>query len=136
MRFHLGEHGVAGAVQNRFDARHAFAAESVAERAHNRHRAADGRLVPQLPALPLREQEQRRAVVRDDILVRGDDGLPREERGADVVDGRPGPANRFDDDLDVAGEQVVERVGPDDAVRRRIRAAGRACRAPAGRRCA
>jgi hypothetical protein len=27
------------------------------------------------------------------------------------------PANRFDDDLDVAGEQVVTRVGPDDAVR-------------------
>ena len=69
---------------------HAIARQAVAERAHDRHRAADGRFEPQLPSLPLGQRQQRRPLVRDDLLVRGDDRLAGQERGADVVDGRLG----------------------------------------------
>ena len=59
-RLHARQHGVARAVQNRDDAREPIAGEAVADRAHDRHRAADGGLEAQLPPLPLGELEQRR----------------------------------------------------------------------------
>ena len=56
----LRQHGVGRAVQDRDDARDPIAGETVAERAHDRHRAADRRLEPQLAALPLGQRQQRR----------------------------------------------------------------------------
>ena len=50
--------------------------------------------------------------MRDDRFVRGDHRLAREQGGAHVVHCRLGAWNGFDDDVDVAGEEVVEAVGP------------------------
>ena len=54
-------HGVGGAVQDRDQARDAIAGEPFADRAHDRHRAADRRFEAQLPALP---RGERRAALR------------------------------------------------------------------------
>ena len=53
-----------------------------------------------------------------DLLARGDHRLAGEKRGADVVDRRLAPRDRFDDDVDVAREQVVEALGPVQAGKR------------------
>ena len=119
-RVHVRQHGIAGAVQDRVDARDPLAGEAVAQRANDRHRAADRRLEAQLPPLPLGERQQRVTVVRDDLLVRRDHRFAGEQRAADVVDGRLGADDRFDDDVDVAGEQVVEPVGPGQTAGERL----------------
>ena len=59
-------------------------------------------------------------VVRDDLLVRRDDRLAGEQRAAHVVAGRLGADDRLDDDVDVAGEQIVEPVGPRQTAGQRL----------------
>ena len=46
-------------------------------------------------------------MTRDDLLVRRDDGLAGEQRGANPVGGRLDAADRFDDDVGVALEHIV-----------------------------
>jgi len=52
--------------------------------------------------------------MRDDQLVRGDDGLAREQGAPDVVNRGLAAADGFDDDVDVAGKEIVEAIGPDE----------------------
>ena len=53
--------------------------------------------------------------MRDHLLAGGDHRLAGQQRRADVVDRRFAAGNRFDDDVDVAGEEVVEALGPGEA---------------------
>src|SRR5207247_7844797 len=96
------------------DALQAVAGETVADGADDRHGAANRRLEAQLASLPRRQPEQRRPVARDDLLVRGDDRLSCEERRADPGGRRVQSADRFDDDVDIAGEDRVDVDGPGD----------------------
>ena len=76
-RFHPRQHGVRRPVQNADDAREPIAGEPFADGADDRHRAADRRFVAKLPALALGQRQERRPFTGDDLLVRGDDRLPR-----------------------------------------------------------
>ncbi len=98
----------------------ALAGQPVAERPHDRHRAADGGFEAKLPPLPLGQREQRVPVVGDHLLVGGDHRLARQQRAAHVVHGRLGADDGLDDDVDVAGQQVVEPVGPHQAAGERL----------------
>ena len=63
---------------------------------------------------PLRagEREQLGAVVRDELLVGGHDGLAGGERAAHPAAGRIEPADEFHDDVGVRLEHVVGALGP------------------------
>jgi hypothetical protein len=83
-------------------------------------------------ALLAGQAEQLAALVRDQLLVGGDDRLLRRDRGAVIAAGRIEPADDLDDQVDVGTEQVVEVLGP----RRRTAAPSRrACARPGGCRC-
>ena len=112
--------GVGRGVQDRVDARDAVAGEAVADRADDRDRAADGRLEAKLPPLARGERQQRRAVPRDRLFVRRDDGFAGGERGANPLDRRVDAADRFDDDVGVALEHVGDLGRPGDAGERRM----------------
>ena len=118
-RFHPRQHRIGGAVQDGDNARDAIAGEAVADRADDRHRAADRRLEPQLTSLTAGQREQRRAVPRDDLFVRGDDRLAGEERGANPVGRRLDAADRLDHHVDVADEHLIDARRPPDARCRR-----------------
>ena len=118
-RFDPGEHGIRGAVENADDPRQAITGQPFAHRAHDRHRAADGGFEPQLPALTRRERQERRAALRDHLLVRRDDRLARGQRRVDPVGCRLEAADRLDDDVGVRGENVVESRRPGNRARTR-----------------
>src|SRR5204862_4619680 len=124
-RLHRRQHGVRRAVEDGVDPREAVAGQAVADRADDGHRAADGGLKAELTALSRREREQPPSVARDDLLVRRDDRFPGPQGVAPPVGGRIEPADRFDDDVDVAGEQLVDRCGPPDLRELRMRGAFR-----------
>src|SRR5262249_17330488 len=90
--------------------------KAVADRAHDRHRAADSRLVSELPALARRQRQQRRAGVRNDLLVGGNDRLAGCERLANPARRRLEATNRLDDHVDIPVQDVVVVVGPADGV--------------------
>ena len=136
---HPRQHGVARAVQDRVDPRARDRRPGRRQRAHDRHGAADGGLEPQLPPLPLGERQQRRPMVRDDLLVGGDDGLPGQQGRPHVVDGRlavkrprRGCRRRWRADRRTGRSR---RARDARATRRQPGRAGRACRARGGRRC-
>ena len=71
---HLVEHVVGGAVDDAEHARHAVARERLAHRADDRDGAGDGGLEVQVDAGRVGRRVERRAVLREQRLVGGDDG--------------------------------------------------------------
>ena len=57
--------------------------------------------------------------MRDDLLVRGDDRFPGDERRTNPFGGRLDAANRLDDDVRVAGEDVGDLRRPRDVAAKR-----------------
>src|SRR6059036_3668927 len=57
--------------------------------------------------------------MRDDLLVRGDDRFAGDERRANPLGRRLDAANRLDDDVRVAGEDVADVRRPDDIAAKR-----------------
>ena len=76
--------------------------------ADDRHRPADGCFESQLTSLARRERPERRAVVRNHLLVGGDHRLAGFQRAPNPVGRRVEAADRFDDDVDVALQDFVE----------------------------
>src|SRR5205823_1108589 len=58
-----------------------------------------------------------------DFLARGDNRFTGEERGTDVIDRGLLAGDGFDDDVDIAGEEIVEALGPGE-LGERLRLAG------------
>ena len=56
-------------------------------------------------------------MARNELLVCGDDRFACKERGAHPLGGRLDAADRLDDDVDVARQDVVDAIGPDDSAR-------------------
>src|SRR5262249_1936071 len=120
-RFYLREHGVRRAVEDRVDGDHAIAGEAVADRAHDRHGAADSSLEAQLSSLPCGERRKRGAVPGNHLLIGGDDGFAGSEDGTNPVGGRLNAANRLDDDVGVALEDLGNLRRPGDTVQTGMR---------------
>jgi hypothetical protein len=112
--FHAREHGVGSAVQNRYDARDAIAGQAL-NRAHDWHGAADRGLETQLTALAGGERPERRSMAGNELLVCGDDRFACKERGACPRSGRLDPADCLDHDVDIARQDVIDAIGPDDS---------------------
>ena len=112
-RFHPRQHRVASCRSGSRRWRHAVAGEPVADRAHDRHRAADRRFEPQLPPLPLGERQQRGPVLRHRLLVRGDDRFAAAQRRADLIDRRLDAAESASTMMSTSlASRIVEAVGP------------------------
>src|SRR5262245_14667982 len=56
--------------------------------------------------------------MRHDLLAGGDNRFASQQGGANVICSRFTAGHGFDDDVDVAGEEVVEALGPVDAGQR------------------
>jgi hypothetical protein len=108
------EHGVGRAVQNRYDPREPVAGQAL-QRAHDWHGAADRGFEAQLPALARGERPKRRPVARHELFVCGDDRFACKERRAQPLGGRLQTADRLDHDVDIARQDIVDAIGPDDS---------------------
>ena len=98
---HRRQDVVRGAVQDAVDAFEPVPGETLAQRFDDWDPAGDRGLEGQRQALFLGASGERRPVLSDQRLVRGDDVLAMIERGLDHPPGNPvGPADQFDDDLD------------------------------------
>ena len=111
---HLVEDEVGGAVDDAEHPRDPIARERLAQRAQDRDRARDGRLVEQVASGPVRGGVERRAVGGEQRLV------GRHDRGAVVEGTQDQRAGRLDatDDLDdeVGPRDQLLRVGREQAV--------------------
>jgi hypothetical protein len=109
---HRREDRVGRAVQDRPDPCDTVRGEVRGERVDDRDAAGDRGLEPERGAGPARDGLELRAVVRDDVLVGGDDRLAGAERGRDQRVGGLVAAHQLADDVDVGvGHQVGGRVG-------------------------
>ena len=72
-----------------------------------------------------RQIAELRAVMRDQLLVRGHDRLARQQRRPHPFVRRMQPADELDDDVDVARQDVVDRLGPGDRRRHPVDALAR-----------
>ena len=112
---HRAQDEVGRAVDDAADAaRSGSPARSDGQRPEDRDPAADRRLEPERRAGPPGDRLELRAVVGDDVLVGGDDGLAHRQRGGDQRVGRLVATHQLDDDVDVVvGHEVGRRVGDD-----------------------
>ncbi len=106
---HTGEDVVGRAVDDPHDPVDPVARERFAQRAHERDPARDRRLEEQVDSRGLGRLEELLAEVGEQLLVRGDHGLPDCQRLDDELAGRLDPADDLDDDVDVL--VVDDRVG-------------------------
>ena len=105
---HAGQDEVGGAVDDAEDAPDRFAAQALAQGAHERDPAGDGRFEQQVDAVFVGGAEQLDTDVGQQLLVRRDDRLAGGEGGGDQLAGGFDPADHLDDDVDVrVGDDVV-----------------------------
>ncbi len=115
---HAGEDVVAGAVEDAVDAREGIAGEPLAQRLHDRDRAADRRLEIERDAVLLGERRELEAVLGEQRLVGGDDRFASRQRGLDRALRRIAlPAHQLDEDVDLG--VGCERDGVGDPTRLR-----------------
>ena len=105
---HLGEDVVGRAVDDADDSPDRFAAQALAQAAHERDAAGDGGFEEQVDAVAIGSLEQLDADVGEQLLVRRDDRLAGGEGGRDQLAGRLDAADDLDDEVDVGvGDDVV-----------------------------
>ena len=97
---HLGEDEVGRTVEDAADLEDLLAGEGLRDRAHDRDRPADRRLVGDGHAPLGRERAQFGAARREQVLVGGDDVLAGAQRRLDEPGRDAGPPDAFDDDVD------------------------------------
>jgi len=114
----------------KLDAAEALARERLLQRADQRDPAPDGRLEVQVQALGVRGVEQLAPARREQLLVRGDDGLVAFERRQEQRARGFEPADQLADDVDVGLARDVMRIVGElhagDAARSGARAVERA----------
>ena len=116
---HVGQHVVAGAVQNPVDAREPVGRETLAQRLDDGDPAGDGGFEAEVGAVRLGALGERRAAVRDQRLVRRHHVHAAAERAPDEIQGgSAGAADQLDRHVDVALGQRRSVVDPGDAVER------------------
>ena len=109
---HRGEDVVGRAVDDAADPPDLVGGEVAGERREDRDAAGDRGLEAQRRARPAGDRLQLRAVMGDDVLVRGHDRLAGPERGRDERPGRLVAAHDLDDDVGVrVGHEVGRGVG-------------------------
>ena len=114
---HLAQHVVRGSIDDAVHAADAVRGQALADRAQDRNAAAHARLEGDVDTALGRGVEDLAAVLGQQRLVRGDDGLAGLDRGEDQAPRRAGAADQLDHDVDarVAHEAVGVGVKSDSA---------------------
>ncbi|CAB4723534.1 unannotated protein [freshwater metagenome] len=113
---HLVEDEVGGAVDDAEHPRHAIAGQRLAQRAQDRDRPRDSRLVVEVAPGPLGSLVERRAVLGEQRLVGRHDAGSVGQRGEDEGAGRLDAADHLDHQVDVVACHQALGVGGEQAL--------------------
>jgi hypothetical protein len=113
---HARQDEVARAVEDAGDADELVAADAIAERADHRNAAGHRRFEAQMTPPLGGELAERGPVMRDELLVRGDDRSARVEGASHPRAGRIASSHNLHDHVRVGRENVLDVARPDDVV--------------------